>query len=127
MSYTKVALCLLCVIVALFTAHYIYRPYAYLNKYNKPFEKDQLGAVKSETNVVIREFSNGEWVALIYEHDCCTGKGFVANVFTDSHGNTFTNTGHNYCNVKATEIELLEVKSSNLSEFYTNIGIPLAR
>ncbi|MEK7415627.1 MAG: hypothetical protein AAB263_20165 [Planctomycetota bacterium] len=98
----------------------------FLNKYKKAHDLEQLKLISAETNVVTRQFPNGEWVALIYEHDCCTGKGFVANIFNDSKGAVFTNTDHGYCNTKATELELLDINAVNINEFYAKLGIALS-
>jgi len=93
----------------------------FLVKYNKIYSKDEILHISHQTNVVMRDFDNGDWVGLIYEHDCCAGKGFVANIFIDSNKSKRININHNFCNIKSTEAEIYNISANNLKDFYNKL------
>ena len=93
----------------------------FLVKYNKIYSKDEILHISHQTNVVMRDFDNGDWVGLIYEHDCCAGKGFVANIFIDSNKSKRIDINHNFCNIKSTEAEIYNISANNLKDFYNKL------
>jgi hypothetical protein len=80
-------------------------------------------------SIFIRDFTNGQWIAVRSESDCTTGAGFDASVFADSDGNIKHQKGHHFCGYEGLSCELSKVSARNLAEFYgalTNIQFQTA-
>ncbi|MGV3722182.1 MAG: hypothetical protein ACO1SX_14830 [Actinomycetota bacterium] len=67
--------------------------------------------------VYTRRFANGEWVAAVHAHACCSGGGFDATVLYDSRGELRADRSHRFCGVEALEAELEDLPARSLSEF----------
>jgi hypothetical protein len=71
--------------------------------------------------VFTRTFPNGEWVAAICEHACCSGRGFNATVVYDSEGVVRVNRTHCYCGMEALMSEMGDLPAESLVEFYREL------
>jgi hypothetical protein len=68
--------------------------------------------------ILTQEFSNGEWVAGVMEHSCCSGAGFDATIFKDSRGKIFVDRTYSFCGYEELE-QLFGPTIRSLDEFYS--------
>lgn len=67
--------------------------------------------------ILIRRFSNGQWVAVRNEYSCMDGAGFDASVWYDSTRKIRFDTSRNFCGYEGLCGEL-GFEASNLEQFY---------
>lgn len=75
-------------------------------------------ATKGGNPVYILKFTNGEWVAARMEHACCSGAGYNATVFFDSHGKIYADKTYSFCGYEELESKCNRLATNNLAEFY---------
>ncbi len=68
--------------------------------------------------IYIRQFTNGQWVAVRSEHSCCSGAGFDASVFLDSTRTIRYDTTYSFCGYEGLCGELGAVQATDLAGFY---------
>lgn len=70
--------------------------------------------------IVTHEYSDGSWVALTFEHSCCSGEGFDCIVARDESGNIFINEGFGICGYESSGELFTYINAKNSKEFFTN-------
>ena len=71
--------------------------------------------------VYIRQFPNGQWVAVKMEHSCCSGAGFDASVFLDSTRIIRYDKTYSFCGYEGLCGELEKVQATELDGFYASL------
>ena len=104
------------------------RPEAFVSHWASLFEKCSdvaairaLPAAERPDCIYIREFTNGQWVAVTMEHACCSGAGFNGSVFFDNTRTIRYDTTHSFCGYEGLCGELGNVQAKNLAEFYASL------
>jgi len=115
-----------CVVAAIIAGQLFFRmaPERFVDRWAGLFRGcNGLASVESLSNreakgaLYIREFADGEWVAVSSECSC-TGAGFDASVFYDSTGAIYSDTTHHFCGYEGLCGELNGIDASGLDDFY---------
>lgn len=87
----------------------------------------KLGKNKEGGEVV--RMADGTWVAVVMEHECCTGAGFNATLYVTSKGKSYLDADTCYCGFFLLGRELQGHDNSSIDAFLTAVrasGKPLA-
>jgi hypothetical protein len=97
------------------------RKAAFIVEWSTTFRLAQSLDLMKQTGAYTRTFPNGQWVAAVCEHSCCSGRGFDATVVYDSEGVVLAERSYRFCGMETMWSEMDSVPARSVDEFYRGL------